>query len=115
MKFTVRFKTNVGNGLILWTGDQSPEHRGDFLCLGLQDGVVHFRFNLGGGEVVISYNESSVADGEWHEVTGSRIDKRGELMVDGGNPVVRIVPGSLTQLNTNNGLYVGKGLKLYKF
>lgn len=111
MKFNLRFKTNVGNGLILWTGGLGPKHRSDFLSLGLQEGELHFRFNLGGGEVDISYNETSLADGEWHEVAATRVEKRGELSVDGRSPIVRTVPGKLTQLNTNTGLFVGKSSK----
>ena len=110
MKFTVRFNTKVENGLILWIGDQDSrgDHRSDFLLLGLSGGELHFRFNLGGGEVDISYNETSLSDGEWHEVTVRRTGKRGELIVDGMTPIVRTVPGKLTQLNTNTGLYVGE-------
>ncbi|KAK6624756.1 hypothetical protein RUM44_011616 [Polyplax serrata] len=107
MKFNIRFKTNVKNGLILWIGDQGPSHRSDFLSLGLQEGNLHFKFNLGGGETDISHNETSLVDGEWHDVTVTRVGKRGELSVDGRRAIVRTVPGNLTQLNTNTGLYVG--------
>ena len=108
MRINVRFKTNVGNGLILWSGDHEMSHSSDFLSLGLQDEALHYRFNLGGGEVDIFYNGSSIADGEWHDVRLSRSEQKGELLVDGGPPISRNVPGKLTQLNTNTGLYVGK-------
>ncbi|KAL0278979.1 UNVERIFIED_CONTAM: hypothetical protein PYX00_000637 [Menopon gallinae] len=107
MKINVRLKTDAEDGLILWTGDREMTHSSDFLSLGLQNGIVHLRFNLGGGEVDIAYNRSSLADNEWHEIRASRSEYTGQLAVDGGPAIVRTVPGKLTQLNTNSGLYVG--------
>lgn len=108
MKINMRLKTDAEDGLIIWSGDREMTHSSDFLSLGLQNGIVHFRFNLGGGEVDIAYNRSSLADNEWHEIRASRSEHSGQLAVDGGPPVVRNVPGKLTQLNTNTGLYVGE-------
>jgi hypothetical protein len=45
---------------------------GDFLALGIADGYLHFRFNLGSGEVTIPYNFTQVDDGLWHRVKAIR-------------------------------------------
>jgi hypothetical protein len=45
---------------------------GDFLALGIADGYLHFRFNLGSGEVNIPYNLTRVDDGLWHRVKAIR-------------------------------------------
>ena len=44
----------------------------DFLALGIEDGILHFRFNLGSGEVSIPYNFTRVDDGLWHRVKAIR-------------------------------------------
>lgn len=105
MNLTLKFRTVVEDGLILWSGSR---HSGDFLALSLVHGTVHYRFDLGGGEVLVIYNGTNLADGAWHRVEIRRHDQWGQLRLDGGAPQSRIAPGKLTQLNTNSGLYIGK-------
>jgi hypothetical protein len=59
-------------GLLLWSGRQNMSAAGDFLALGIADGYLHFRFNLGSGEVIIPYNFTRVDDGLWHRVKAVR-------------------------------------------
>ena len=40
----------------------------DFIAVGLHDGFVHVRYNLGSGEVVIPYNGSRINDHRWHRI-----------------------------------------------
>ena len=44
----------------------------DFLLLGLENGFLHFRFNLGNGEGGVIYNQSKIDDGKWHRIRASR-------------------------------------------
>ena len=44
----------------------------DYLALGIQNGHVQFGYNLGSGEVVITYNESRIDDGAWHKIRAQR-------------------------------------------
>ncbi|XP_062708922.1 uncharacterized protein LOC109430547 [Aedes albopictus] len=103
----LRFKTHSLNGLILWTGRHSALEGDDFLSLGVENGFLHLRYNLGSGEVNIKYNSTKVSDGLWHRVRALRNSQDGTLKVDGGKPITRRSPGKLRQLNTDTGLYVG--------
>ncbi|XP_050098392.1 uncharacterized protein LOC126579122 isoform X2 [Anopheles aquasalis] len=103
----LRFKTHSTNGLILWTGRHSALEGDDFLSLGIENGFLHLRYNLGSGEVNIKYNATRVSDGLWHRVRALRNSQDGTLKVDGGKPITRRSPGKLRQLNTDTGLYVG--------
>uniref|UniRef100_A0A1Y9H1Y6 Pikachurin n=1 Tax=Anopheles dirus TaxID=7168 RepID=A0A1Y9H1Y6_9DIPT len=104
----LRFKTHSANGLILWTGRHSALEGDDFLSLGIENGYLHLRYNLGSGEINIKYNSTKVSDGLWHRVRALRNSQDGTLKVDGGKPITRRSPGKLRQLNTDTGLYVGK-------
>ncbi|KXJ81537.1 hypothetical protein RP20_CCG019018 [Aedes albopictus] len=104
----LRFKTHSLNGLILWTGRHSALEGDDFLSLGVENGFLHLRYNLGSGEVNIKYNSTKVSDGLWHRVRALRNSQDGTLKVDGGKPITRRSPGKLRQLNTDTGLYVGE-------
>ncbi|XP_052892968.1 uncharacterized protein LOC128300810 [Anopheles moucheti] len=103
----LRFKTHSANGLILWTGRHSALEGDDFLSLGIENGYLHLRYNLGSGEINIKYNATKVSDGLWHRVRALRNSQDGTLKVDGGKPITRRSPGKLRQLNTDTGLYVG--------
>ncbi|KFB44373.1 AGAP005165-PA-like protein [Anopheles sinensis] len=103
----LRFKTHSTNGLILWTGRHSALEGDDFLSLGIENGYLHLRYNLGSGEINIKYNATKVSDGLWHRVRALRNSQDGTLKVDGGKPITRRSPGKLRQLNTDTGLYVG--------
>ncbi|XP_062543336.1 basement membrane proteoglycan [Armigeres subalbatus] len=103
----LRFKTHSTSGLILWTGRHSALEGDDFLSLGVENGFLHLRYNLGSGEVNIKYNSTKVSDGLWHRVRALRNSQEGTLKVDGGKPITRRSPGKLRQLNTDTGLYVG--------
>lgn len=103
----MRFRTSVPEGLLLWSGRRDMTSAGDFLALGIADGLLHFRFNLGSGEVAIEYNASRVDDGLWHRLKAVRNEQEGFITVDNGPTIGKRSPGKLRQLNTNTGLYVG--------
>ncbi|XP_039955222.1 uncharacterized protein LOC120771342 [Bactrocera tryoni] len=104
----LRIKTHSPNGVILWTGRQgTTEENADFLSLGIENGYLHFRYDLGSGEVDIKFNTSRVSDGLWHRVRAFRDSQAGYLEIDGRKTTTQYSPGKLKQLNTDTGLYVG--------
>nr|CAD7264494.1 unnamed protein product [Timema shepardi] len=107
LNINMRFRTSSQAGLMLWSGRRNMTSSSDFLALGLAQGVLHFRFNLGSGEVDIPYNCTGVSDGLWHRVKAVRNEQEGSLVVDNGPVVTKRAPGHLRQLNTNTGLYIG--------
>ena len=71
-QLTFRLRSLSSNGLLLWTGGDHFTAASDYLMLGLKDGHVHFRFNLGNGEGAIVYNKTRVDDGRWHRIRATR-------------------------------------------
>ncbi|XP_067633127.1 basement membrane proteoglycan [Eurosta solidaginis] len=104
----LRIKTHSQNGVILWTGPKSSTAaKADFLSLGIENGYLHFRYDLGSGAVDIECNVSRVSDGLWHRVRAIRDSQAGHLEMDGRKTITQHSPGKLKQLNTDAGLYVG--------
>ncbi|XP_026842464.1 pikachurin [Drosophila persimilis] len=104
----LRIKTHSENGVILWTGRQgTTDEHDDYLSLGIEKGYLHFRYDLGSGEVDILFNGTKVSDGLWHRVRAIRNSQEGYLEVDGRKTSTQRAPGKLRQLNTDTGLYVG--------
>jgi hypothetical protein len=69
----MRFRTTATSGLILWTGRiEVTLISGDFLALGIRDGYLHLRYNLGSGEAMLIYNATRIDDGNWHRVKATR-------------------------------------------
>ncbi|XP_075217484.1 pikachurin-like [Lycorma delicatula] len=108
VSINMRFRTNSSSGLLLWTGRRELNlPTSDFLAIGIKDGFLHLRFNLGSGEAYIISNSSRINDGHWHRMKAVRSGQEGWLTVDNGQTVSNRSPGKLKQLNTNTGLYIG--------
>ncbi|XP_063033256.1 basement membrane-specific heparan sulfate proteoglycan core protein isoform X1 [Melospiza melodia melodia] len=104
----LELRTRSAQGLLLWHGVEPGEggKAKDFLGLGLKDGHLVFSYQLGSGEATIT-SEDPVNDGEWHRVTVTREGRRGQLQVDGEEPVSGESPGSNVMANTEGSVYVG--------
>ncbi len=90
--FNLRIKVETGSGLLLWTGGDEMSPASDFLLLGkphliwitliqlilygldlgIDNGYLHFRFNLGNGEGGVVYNHTRIDDGRWHRIRATR-------------------------------------------
>ena len=95
------------DGLVLWTGGDSLTAAADYLLLSVEDGLLHFAFNLGNGEGRLVYNSTRVDDGKWHRVRATRTEQTASLKVDNGHVLTGASPGKLRQLNGNGRVYVG--------
>ncbi|XP_066058873.1 basement membrane-specific heparan sulfate proteoglycan core protein isoform X2 [Chamaea fasciata] len=104
----LELRTHSTQGLLLWHGTEPSEggKAKDFLGLGLKDGHLVFSYQLGSGEATIT-SEDPVNDGEWHRVSVTREGRRGQLQVDGEEPVSGESPGSNVMANTEGSVYVG--------
>lgn len=105
--FNLRVKIEGSNGLLLWTGGEAMSPASDFLLLGVQNGFLHFRFNLGNGEGGVIYNHTRIDDSKWHRIRATRIEQTATLRVDNGPIATGASPGKLRQLNGNGQLFVG--------
>ncbi|XP_073999435.1 EGF like, fibronectin type III and laminin G domains protein pikachurin isoform X2 [Rhodnius prolixus] len=108
LSINLRLRTNEPEGMILWTGRNDVKlTSSDFLAVGLKDGYLHLRYNLGSGESLIIFNETRVDDNNWHQIKATRNEQEGSITVDQGKTVSNRSPGKLKQLNTDTGLYIG--------
>ncbi|KAM9521184.1 basement membrane-specific heparan sulfate proteoglycan core protein isoform 8-T8 [Guaruba guarouba] len=104
----LELRTGSAEGLVLWHGAE-PSTGGkakDFIGLGLKDGHLVFSYQLGSGEATI-VSEDPINDGEWHRVTVTREGRRGQLQVDGEEPVSGESPGTNIMANTEGSIYLG--------
>ena len=72
MDVQLRMKAKAPDGVILWSGQERMTHSSDFVAIGLRKGHVHFAYNLGSGEVLITYNRSRLDDNQWHKIRVQR-------------------------------------------
>lgn len=103
----LRVKIESANGLLVWTGGDEMSPASDFLLLGIENGFLHFRFNLGNGEGGVIYNDTRIDDGKWHRLRATRIEQTATVRVDNGPIVTGASPGKLRQLNGNGQLFIG--------
>lgn len=73
---SLEIKTEAQNGVILWQGE-----RRDHFAIGLRDGFLEFRFELGSGPAVLQ-SLSPVNDSQWHSIKVYRSFSEGSLKVD---------------------------------
>ncbi|XP_030363787.1 basement membrane-specific heparan sulfate proteoglycan core protein isoform X2 [Strigops habroptila] len=104
----LELRTGSAEGLLLWQGAEPSEggKAKDFIGLGLKDGHLVFSYQLGSGEATI-VSEDPINDGEWHRVLVTREGRRGQLQVDGEEPVSGESPGTNVMANTQGSIYVG--------
>ncbi|XP_041474995.1 pikachurin-like isoform X2 [Lytechinus variegatus] len=105
--FSFELRATEPNGLVLWAGHSSMTSGSDFIAMGLEDGLLLLRFDLGGGEAVLR-SRRPVNDGEWHVVRIDRLGIVGIMEVDNDDAVTNQATGEdFRQLNVNDGLYLG--------
>ncbi|XP_078111883.1 basement membrane-specific heparan sulfate proteoglycan core protein isoform X4 [Sander vitreus] len=120
----LEINTSSSEGLILWQGVETkgarnlrkvhaskkePGENGkgkDFISLGLQNGHLVFRYQLGSGEAEI-LSQRSINDGRWHKVTAVRTGKDGYIQIDGGAALHGQSKGKSLMVNTKGNLYLG--------
>jgi hypothetical protein len=102
----VAIKPTQSEGLILYAGFLATAPFRDFISLGLNDGFVEFRYNLGSGTAEIKSPER-VELYRWHTIRAQRSNREGNLTVDDGVPAVGMSLGSSTQLNVLLDTYLG--------
>ncbi|CAH1240507.1 HSPG2 [Branchiostoma lanceolatum] len=101
----VSFKPESTEGLILYNG-QKNGGAGDFMSLGLSEGYVEFRFDVGSGAAVIR-SKNALELGRFHTVVLKRNSRFGSLSVDGLPAVNGTSQGNFRGLDLIEPLHVG--------
>ncbi|XP_064459482.1 basement membrane-specific heparan sulfate proteoglycan core protein-like isoform X3 [Ornithodoros turicata] len=101
----IKFKPEKDNGLLLYNGQQE-DGGGDFISMGLTDGYVVFRFELGSGLGYIR-SEQPVQVDAWHTAKVTREKKVATLKVDDQSEVTGSSGGRMMGLDLTQNLFVG--------
>lgn len=75
---SVTFKPEDSSGLLIYSDRNATGTSVDFLALGLYNGFVEFRYNLGSGTAIIR-SSKLITLNEWHSVTAVRTDRAGTV------------------------------------
>ncbi|RXN26873.1 agrin-like isoform X1 [Labeo rohita] len=102
---TVVLLANDSKGMIFYNG-QKTDGKGDFISLSLNDGILEFRYDLGKGPAVIRSKEK-IKLNEWNTVNLERANRKGEISINGKDPIRGEAPNQHTDLNLKESLYVG--------
>ncbi|XP_049318969.1 agrin isoform X4 [Astyanax mexicanus] len=109
VSMTVVLLANDSNGMIFYNG-QKTDGKGDFISLALIGGILEFRYDLGKGPAVIRSKEK-IKLNVWNTVNLERAQRKGEINVNGKDPVRGESPKSRknqhNDLNLKESLYVG--------
>nr|XP_014340062.1 PREDICTED: agrin [Latimeria chalumnae] len=112
LSMEVIFLAKDRNGVIFYNG-QKTDGRGDFVSLGLYDGHLEFRYDLGKGAAVIK-SKDRIPLNIWNVVTLERTDRKGVMKINNGEPIIGESPAPHTALNLKEPLYVGGAPDLSK-
>ncbi|XP_024080868.1 basement membrane-specific heparan sulfate proteoglycan core protein isoform X3 [Cimex lectularius] len=91
------------DGMFLYTSDLKAR---DFFSVGLKDGRVECRFDVGSGEAILQSN-TILPLHEWSNITIKREKKEGKLWVNGRGPVVGTSQGRFQGLDLTAPVYLG--------
>lgn len=99
----LRFKTHRPHGLLLLAAGAT-----DYFLVEVKSGMVEVRVNLGSGEaIVFSSPAVRLDDHQWHEVQVNRSAGTVALTVDRVYQGSVDTPGTLHELNTQDGIFLG--------
>lgn len=108
LQVELKFKPENETGLLLFNGQLAANgsSQADFFSLGLSEGHVEFRFELGDGATTLrSLQPVSLQD--WHKVVVERNQRGAVMWIDRQPPVSNSSLGNFFNLNHNSLLYVG--------
>ncbi|CAN7986822.1 unnamed protein product [Ixodes hexagonus] len=101
----ITFKPEKDHGLLLYNGQQE-DGGGDFISLGLTNGYLEFRFELGSG-IGLLRSQRPVQMDTWHTAKISREKRDAKLKVDDQSEVTGSSQGKMMGLDLTQPLYVG--------
>ncbi|XP_041377630.1 agrin-like isoform X2 [Gigantopelta aegis] len=105
LSIEVVFHTLNKDGILLFNA-QNKDGTGDFIALIIKDGYVQFRYNLGGGEVVIR-STVPIEPNKSHRVVARRVLEKGFLVMDNEAAVTGAGVHTHNSLSLRDPLYVG--------
>jgi hypothetical protein len=91
-------------GLLLYNGQN--DLGGDFVSLGLIDGVPEFRFNLGSGTAILTGSKPLDLD-KWHTIKIERNRRNGTMIINRNQVIHGMIGGKFQGLDLLTPLYIG--------
>ncbi|XP_021041837.1 laminin subunit alpha-1 isoform X1 [Mus caroli] len=103
LQVQLSIRTFASSGLIYYVAHQNQM---DYATLQLQEGRLHFMFDLGKGRTKVSH-PALLSDGKWHTVKTEYIKRKAFMTVDGQESPSVTVVGNATTLDVERKLYLG--------
>ncbi|BET02654.1 LamB [Nesidiocoris tenuis] len=94
------------NGLLLYNGEKKGGKQ-DFIAIGLKNGYVEFRYDVGSGAAIIQSSNITVPMNKWSNITVKRHRKEGRLWVNGVGPFIGTSPGRYQGLDLSEPMFLG--------
>ncbi len=105
LTISLYFNPSSPTGVLIFTSLTDTDFA-DYTFIALIEGYVHYGFNLGDGDALITSTDP-VALGVWHTVTVSRTELIGSLIVDDSPALFASSSPPFTGLNVGSSLYLG--------
>uniref|UniRef100_A0A8C7Y6A9 Agrin n=1 Tax=Oryzias sinensis TaxID=183150 RepID=A0A8C7Y6A9_9TELE len=96
---------NDSDGLIFYNG-QKTDGKGDFISLGLNNGILEFRYDLGKGPAIIR-SKAPLPLKVWNTINLERSLRKGEIRMNDQQPARGESPAVHSDLNLKESLFVG--------
>ncbi|CAH1391978.1 unnamed protein product [Nezara viridula] len=105
-EIVLRFNTYASEGLLFLAPGLSS-----FISIELREGRILYQFDLGSGPLML-FTSKTFNDGKWHSIEVTRVDKKGNLKVDGltdkdGYINTTEAPGDNTVFEPSGKLFIG--------
>ena len=108
------FRSFSEDGLLFYA-QAGGSQANDFISIGLLDGYVEFRYDLGVGPAILK-SSVPIKLGHWHRLVAKRYHQDGFLAIDGIDKITGQTVGSIKTLNVDKMAYFGgfgEGMKNY--
>ncbi|XP_022668849.1 basement membrane-specific heparan sulfate proteoglycan core protein-like isoform X5 [Varroa destructor] len=102
----LRFRADKLDGLLLYNGNEGHVDTADFISLGLVNGYIEFRFDIGSGPGLLR-SPFPITTDKWHLVRFGRQLREGHLQIDSGPEIRGNSRGPMTGLDLRAPLYLG--------
>ena len=100
------FRSFSEDGVLFYAPAGGGSQANDFISIGVLDGYVEFRYDLGVGPAILK-SSVPIKLGHWHRLVAKRYHQDGFLAIDGIDKITGQTVGSIKTLNVDKMAYFG--------
>ena len=114
LEIDIAFKPESEQGLIFFQGQEKDLSSGDFILLGLVDGVPEFQFDLGSGTALLR-GPKPLEMNVWHKLKIERNRRNATMTINGIQKVHGMIAGRFQGLDLVDPFFLGGHPEVQKF